>query len=234
MNEKPISELIDDYVSGQVSPDEKAYLEELSAIDPDVRSQLRTAREAYDFLERSYYRNVKKKLQEYDRSVEIIDIFSSEKMLRLVVISVLMIAFFWMISYGYYQPANVAKRLYQPFIEQIKEASTMDTIAHLKSTADKAFEKRDYADAATTMQLIISHSGHDDRYTAEWNFLMCQIAIHGFTPEWIYRLDEMIVRSDEPIRGKAIELKKQLNSWIYRFTFLKFSPELSALKPRLI
>jgi len=233
MTEKPINELIDDYVTGQISPDEKIYLEELAAIDPEVAGQLHSAKVAYDFLERSYYRNVKKKLQEYDRSIEMKEGLSSKKMVRLAAIGIIIVAIFWMISYWYFQPAHLAKRFYHPMEEQMRQVAD-DPVSQLKMKADKAFFENDFTEAGTTFQLIIIKSEDPDRMHAEWNTLLCELAINGITSGWRYKLDEIIGGSDEPEKGRAIKLKKQLNSWIYRLTFLQFAQEFSSLKPRLI
>ncbi|MEO5906215.1 MAG: hypothetical protein ABIQ11_05785 [Saprospiraceae bacterium] len=234
MKEKPINELIDDYVTGQIRAEEKIYLEDLAAKDPEVAAQLNSALEAYNFLERTYYKQLKKKLQDFDRSIEVKDDLPSKKFVRPVVIGVIMISIFWMISYLYFKPENLVKRFYYTSTEQLKIVDSDDTLSQLWVVANEAFLKNDFKKAEEIYQLILSQSEIDDLAQSEWNFLLCQLAIHGATPEWRYKLDEMITQSDESIKGKAIELKKQLNSWIYKLTFLQFSLDLSYLKPRLI
>lgn len=234
MNEKPLNELIDDFVSGQVSPDDKAYLEALASKDPEVRSQLDATKVAYDFLERSYYRDVKKKLQAYDRAVETTGDLSSKKTMRFMFAGVILVAIFWMISWWYHQPENLARRYYYPLGEQMKQVYVSDTVSQLRILAEKDFLNNDFVKAGISFQMIIADSAADDRMHAEWNHLLCQLAVHGHTRELRHRLDEVIDRSDEPVKGKAMQLKKQLNSRIYNLTFFQFSPELSSLKPRLI
>ena len=234
MIEKPLNESIEDYVTGRINPEEKIHLEEMAANDPEVFEQLNAAKSAYDFLERSYYRDVKKKLQEYDLSSRKNTDAVSGKMMRVAIFSISLIAILWMISYWYYQPVNMAKRFYHPFTEQLQQRHRLDPIVQLKMTANKSFLEKEFTEAGTTLQFILAQSDNDGRMHAQWNYLMCQLAIHGPSPDWRFKLDAIIDQSDEPIKRKAIKLKRQVNSWAYRITFFQFTHELSSLKPRLI
>ena len=236
MKDKPLEELIDDLLKEQISNEDRHHLERRMLAEPEVARLVRESRETFRFLQYSRYRQIKAQLREFDAG-ENQDLKppSQRKWVYVAFLILMSILVFWLWLINYYKPENLAKRNFEIISGSdisIKFQDNSEMAAW--NSANELFAKGDFQNAASVFRTY-SRNPEDKNYMiAQWNVLMCQLALVGPGLQWHESLDQFISIEANPLETKAKKLSELLDSIFYKFFILKPASILSALKPRLI
>jgi len=225
MDEHRLATLIDQYLLGTISPDDRSQLEKLILSDPAVRTLVRESEEKN--------RRLKEKLRGLDKDELMRQGFFSKRIGLLTILLLVGIAGLYVLA-GYYTHESIALRNIETNPSRDNNAAYAAEDVAAWATAKNAFLARDFDSAIQHYITLSEHSESSWANDAKWNILLAQLAIEGPTPNWKMSLDTFTKSAPEPLRSKALKLSGLLDSFIYRLFQKQLRDKFSSLKPRLI
>lgn len=233
METQKLTELIDQYLVGTISPRDRKHLEQLMETDPAVATQVRDSQLAYKVIQYERNRLLKEKLRALDNKDFRYQGFFTKSlgMLAFLVLVLLSVTYLGAV---YYNPAVIATR-------NLVNASTADKLISGNSDsvsswtkAKNAFLMKDYESAILRYASLSQQTDSPDAVSARWNMLMGQLAMEGPTDKWKQALESFRLEAPEPLALKAAKLSALFESGFYRLIHNRFQEKLSSIKPRLI
>lgn len=233
MDEHTLTTLIDQYLLGTISPEDRSLLEQLILSDPSVSKLVRESEDAYKVLQHEKNRRLKEKLHGLDRDEFMHQGFFSKPIGWLTILAVAVMAGVYLLV-GYYSPISIALRNVEPY--PISHTNATDTPEELATwaLAQNALQARDFDGAIRRYIALSEHPDDMVKHVAKWNILLAQLALEGPTTNWKLSLDTFTMSAPEPLKSKALRLSGTLDSFIYRFFQKQLHDRFSSLKPRLI
>lgn len=233
MDEHRITTLIDQYLLGTISPEDRSQLEQLILSDPSVSALVRESTAAYKVLQHEKNRRLKEKLRGLDKDEFMRQGFFSKPIGWLTILLLAGIAGLYLLA-GYYTHESIAIRNLETDPAMNTTASEAPDQVAAWAKAKNAFLARDFDSAIKQYIPLSEHPEESRSYVAKWNILLAQLAMEGPTPNWKMSLDTFTKSAPEPLRSKAIKLSGLLDSLIYRLFQKQLHDRFSSLKPRLI
>ncbi|MEP6795750.1 MAG: hypothetical protein ABJB16_15580 [Saprospiraceae bacterium] len=236
MQEKDLLELIDQYLLGRIRPDDLDRLEYLRKTNPDIELQVRQSIEAFNVIKYLRYKQLREKLRQIDSADE----KSKTGFLRQqwIVISILIITSFlgfWLWASHHFDPASIAMRHFLRISETgIALYETKNESVNDWTLATMAFRNKNFQEAIIHFQPYLDDTQNEISASAKWNILLARFALSGADISW---QEEMIVFQSttfEPYKSEVLKLLHTVNSPFYKIFIFRLSPQLSALKPRLM
>ncbi|MBK9983535.1 MAG: hypothetical protein IPP15_14305 [Saprospiraceae bacterium] len=236
MEEKELLELIDQYLLGRIKPDDLQRLEYLRKTNPDTELQVRQSIEAFNVIKYLRYKQLREKLRQIDNADEKSKTgFFGQRWLVMTILIILSFLGLWLWAIRHYDPASIAMRHFLKSSEiNMMLYETKDVSVNDWTLANIAFRNKNFQEAIILFQPFLEDSLTETSTAAKWNILLSRFAL-GDTD--IYWKEEMIVfqsTASEPYKSEALKLLQTLNSPFYKIFVLHLSPQLSALKPRLM
>lgn len=233
MDEHRLTTLIDQYLLGTISPEDRSHLEMLILSDPSVSTLVRESEATYKVLQHEKNRRLKEKLRGLDKDEFKHQGFFSKPIGWLTILLLAGIAGLYLLV-GYYSHASIALRNVESYpISNATGANAPEDVAAW-ANAKNAFLARDFNSAIQHYNTLSEHAEESKAYLAKWNILLAQLALEGPTPNWKMSLDIFTTSAPEPLRSKAFRLSEILDSFIYRLFQKQLHDRFSSLKPRLI
>jgi anti-sigma factor RsiW len=233
MGEHRLTTLIDQYLLGTISPEDRSQLEQLILSDPAVSKLVRESEAAFKVLQHEKKRRLKEKLRGLDRDEMMHQGLFSKPIGWLTIILLAGIAGVYLLA-GHYSHASIAIRNVEPYPTRTSITTDAPEDAAAWAKAQSAFLARDFDTAIQSYQTLSEHPDGTKAYVAKWNILLAQLALEGPTPTWKMSLDTFTKSAPEPLRSKAFRLSGLLDSMIYRLFQNQLQERFSTLKPRLI
>lgn len=236
MEEHTLEELIDDYLSGSISDSDRIRLEFLMATDPAIAREVEQCKEAYRFLQYSNDQRILGQLKKFDLDEKNKKKQSaSYKWLIAVLIPAMIIVGVWSWSLFHFNPEEMAMKYFlaDPASAMMDHSGRIHDAGQWKE-AHEFFTHKDFRNAWRLFQPFTEDDDKMIANKAEWNTLLCRLALSGATSEWQNDLDSFINTTNGPRKAIAIRLQHETNTIIFRITFFKFSNGLSNIKPRLL
>lgn len=236
MQEKDLLDLIDQYLLGTIKPDDLRRLQYLRNTNPDVETQVSQSIEAFNVIKYLRYKQLREKLRQIDNT----DQKSKTGFLRQrwVIISILMILSFlglWLWTNKHFDQVSIAMRYFLRSSEMdIMQYETNSESVKGWAIANIAFKDKNFQEAIILFQPFINDPQPEISSVAKWNILLARLALGD---QEIFWKEDMIVfqsTTSEPYKSEALKLLRTLNSPFYKIFVLRLSPQLSALKPRLM
>lgn len=233
MGEHRLTTLIDQYLLGTISEEDRSQLELLILSDPSVSTLVRESEAAFKVLQHEKKRRLKEKLRGLDQDELRRQGFQYKPVGMLSVVVIVCLAGLYLLA-GHYSLESIALRNFEPYPTNNATANTPleDEVTWTK--AKKAFMEKDFETAIHCYITLSEQAEKNENYTASWNILLAQFAIGGPTPNWKMSLESFINTAPEPLRSKAVKLSALPDSFLYRLFHNKLHEKFSTLKPRLI
>jgi hypothetical protein len=233
MEEKRISDLIDLYLLGSLSPMDRAYLEERMAADPAVAQNVRESQNAFAVLLSERNRRIKERLQEIDRK----DSSQGNRFIKRFIPFLLFLLgivgfLFW--ASQFYAPASIASRYFDSYPMPYTRSNDTAELEKKWEQANQAFIQEEYGLALNLYDSWNQDAGPIMDYSARWNILLTQFALHGATAAWKRELERFAREAPPALQIPARRLNQFLDSSFYRIFLASIQDHLSAIRPRLI
>lgn len=233
MKDQTLAALIDQYLMGTISPQDKSHLEQLIATDPSVAESVREHQVAFKAIQQERNRLLKEKLRALDQDDLKRQGFFSSRSGLLTLGLVTLFLLYYLIS-AYYSVESIAGRNLESYSSI--GLPSRESIAFEVSwkEAEHAFQTRDYPSAILRYTSLAEL--HNKQYTdvAEWNILMARLAMEGPTPYWKHNLESFARDTQGILAIKAYKLSAFLESAYGRFFTRQFQEKFTSIKPRLI
>jgi hypothetical protein len=232
MEEHTLSTLIDQYLLGTISHEDRMELEALMASDPSVAESVRDSKEAYKALVHARNRQLREKLKQLDKSDPDPSGLKSKWFGWLILLMVPVLLYTYL-TYFHFDPASVARRNFDqnPGLESSFVSWPQRTGAWKK--ANDAFLSEQYQEAIELYALLAEEDSLRNA-EARWNILLAQLALEGPSSNWRAGIELYARNTPEPFSSKAYKLGKLFESGLYKICCIRIRENLSAIKPRLI
>ncbi len=236
MEEKELLELIDQYLLGRIKPDDLQKLEYLRKTNPDIQLQVKQSIEAFNVVKYLRYKQLREKLRRIDSADEKSKTgFLRQRWLVITILIIVSFLGFWLWATRHFDPAAIAMR-------HFLNTSERDTIRYKTkeesvkgwTQANIAFREEKFQDAILLFQPFLEDSIFEKSTAAKWNILLARFALGDTDISWKEELIVFQSTASEPFKSEALKLMHTLNSPLYKVFVLRLSPQLSALKPRLM
>lgn len=233
MGEHRLTTLIDQYLLGTISPEDRSKLEQLILSDPSVSKQVRESEATYKVLQHEKNRRLKEKLRGLDRDELMHQGFFLRPIGWLTIMLLAVVGGVYLLA-GYFSHPSIALRNVESYPTENTSAAEVPEDVAVWVKAQRAFLARDFESAIQYYLTLSEHPEESKAYVAKWNILLAQLALEGPTPTWKMSLDTFTKSAPEPLRSKAIRLSGLLDSFTYRLFQKQLRDRFSSLKPRLI
>jgi hypothetical protein len=232
MEEHKLAELIDQYLLGTISVQDKAYLDQRVKTEPEIAELVKESKQAFRVLQAEQKRRLREKLRELDKRDTRWSAFW-KKWFFIAIGLLIAIYFWWHWAAYYYNPTTIARRYFERDLQMEKEMYLQEH-AFAWEVAQKAFRHEEYETAILHYEPLKNNAGQPGRYFAEWNILLSQLAGTGATEEWKMAMEQFAQRAPYPLQNEATKLLGFLDSAFYRLLFARVQTHLPPIKPRLI
>ena len=231
MKAEPIETLIDEYLLGTISPQDKIALEQRMANDPAVAEMVRDSQQAFNVLRHARNQQLREKLRGLDQEdIQQQNMLPSKRILGLLILAALVVGAY--LTSVYCSASSIARRNFEAYASPADGKS--DPLQMEWVLAEKAFKTAQYEEAIQRYQALMASAVQADIVVARWNILMSQLAMTGATPVWKKSIEAFAGKAPEPLASKARKLAKDFNSSFQRMFYMYFQENFSSLKPRLM
>lgn len=231
MEEHTLPNLIDQYLLGTISPEDRKQLEALMADNPSVAELVKESKEAYKALIHARHKQLREKLRQLDKD-DMKQSGFAPKWFGWVSFLLLLLLLYVYMAFFYFNPSAIARRNYV-YPDVNLSSSTKLQFQESLNAANQAFLARDYPTAIVLFESIATSDSIQDAYT-RWHILLAQLALEGPTPNWKAGMDVFSREAPEPFASRAGQLIALFDSWTYKFFYARMRDNLSAIKPKLI
>ena len=229
MNQRAIQELVDSYLLGQISPENKKMLLDLVEADPVFAQQVRESEETFRLLKAARDRELRQKLLTWDTEAK--KSISGKKRLLYCLALLLLVISLWCWMDNQFSREHIAVQSFTAVQKQIEIAPQYKGIWQ---NGIDAFRERDY-DNAMLIFMTLADDQTSSMIYAQWNVLLCQLALYGPDEAWENRVEKLIEMAPDPVKANAVELLKKIHSPFYRIWYHSvFHKSLTSVKPKII
>jgi hypothetical protein len=233
MEEPALLELIDQYLMGNIRPEDKTELERMMATDPEIAALVSESRTAFKVLQAARDRQLREKLKAIDRD----DTHRSGLISQWIIVMICILVIIggsWYWASHYFSNKAIAVRYFKIPNSPDAEIALYGEMKKIWEEADDAFRSEDYGRASNLYNSILKSPGLTEPYSARWNLLLSDLALHGQTIQWRQALETFANEAPAPFDTKARELSRLLNAGWYKMIAWLTQADISGLKPRLI
>jgi len=230
MNQRAIQELVDSYLIGHISPENKKMLLDLMEADPVFAREVRESEETFRLLKKARDRELRQKLKSWDTEAK--KRISGKNKLLLCLAAIFLIISIWCWMDNHFSREHLADQSFTAVQKQFN-APPQDSGIWQKGIA--AFRQRDYDNALLIFMSLADDQTSSMTYYAQWNVLLCQLALSGPDEDWEIEMETLTRISPDPIKAGAAELLKKIHSPFYRIWYRGvFHKSLTSVKPKII
>lgn len=230
MNQRAIQELVDSYLLGQISPENKKMLLDMMEADPVFAQHVRESEETFRLLKKARDRELRQKLKSWD--TEIKKRTGGKNKLLLGLAAILLVISIWCWMDNHFSREHIA---YQSFIAVQNQIDATPQDSGIWQKGIEAFRQRDYDHALLIFMTVAEDHNSAMAYYAAWNVLLCQLALYGPDENWEREMVALTRLSPDPINANAAELLKKIHSPFYRIWYRGvFHKSLTSVKPKII
>lgn len=233
MEDPALLERIDQYLMGNIRPEDKAELERMMASDPEIAELLNESHKAFKVLQSARNRQLREKLKALDKDDTSRSGFLPQWMIVMISILVI-IGGSWCWASFYFSNKAIAIRYYKMAYQPEEELIMSDEMKGIWKEAANAFRSEDFGRASDLYKSILENTEWSDPYSVKWNLLMSDLALHGQTVDWKKALESFTKEAPAPYGQKAEELSRLLQAQWYWIIVSLTQTDISGLKPRLI
>lgn len=231
MEEQTLSNWIDQYLLGTISPEDRKQLEALMAADPTVAELVNDSKEAYKALIHARHLQLREKLRKLDKD-DMKQSGFAPKWFGWFAFLILLLLLYVYMTFIYFNPSAIARR-YFIYPDSSVASSTSTALQETLDKAKEAFLSRDYQTAIVLFESMAPPDAAQNAYN-RWHILLSQLALEGPTANWKAAMDLFIRNAPEPYVSKGNQITTLLDSWMYRFFYVRMRDNLSVIKPKLI
>lgn len=233
MEDPALLEWIDQYLMGNIRPQDKAELERMMASDPEIAELVKESRMAFNVLKTERNRLLRDKLRQLDKEETRRSGFLPKWIvLSLCILVILGGSWFWA-SY-YFSNKAIAERYFKMSYNPEEELFLSPDMKTIWEEAGQAFRNEDFGQASNLYNSIMDNTHRSVLYSVRWNLLLSDLALHGQTVQWKQALKNFTDETPASYGIRAQELSRLLNSGWYRIVAFFTQTDISGLKPRLI
>lgn len=233
MHEENLDELIDNYVNGHLPEKERHLLEERIRSDTELAKSYAAARNAHQFLEHLYYRDLRQKLNDHDHGLRAAVPQRKKRVVALLAFLICILGSFWWINYNW-SAQGTALKYFSGDILQSDQRHQLSTHEVSWQVALNMYVEKDYTNAWRLFIPFTTQPNDPHFQEAQWNILLCRLALDGATPEWHKDLDQFILISHGSEKRKGLEVKKKTSSILFRIASITCWTTFSAINPQII
>jgi curved DNA-binding protein CbpA len=233
MKDQTLATLIDQYLMGTISPQDKANLEQLMATDPSVAELFKENQLAFNAIQLEQNRRLKDKLRALDKDDLTRQGFFSSRSGKLTFVLVTLFIFYYMAS-AYYSVESIAGRNLERYITSDDSAKDLSETEMAWKEAEGAFLMKEYPTALLRYKSLAEIQENESSQIIRWNILMTRLALEGSTPSWKQDLETFARETSGDLGTKASRLSRFLGTVYGRFFTKSFQENFSSIKPRLI
>lgn len=234
MKHRLFEELVDSYLLGQISPENKKLLLDQMEADPDFARHVKESEEAFRVLQLARQRELRRKLKAWD-AADMRRSGRKKKTLLILLITILLGFASWCWLTYHYSPANLSRQSFHAVQNHFRISGENQMEAEKWKEGMQAFENEEYENA---MIHFLSLPESDDavlKNYRNWSILLCQLALGGPQSEWVERMKEFLEQAPEPFRSEAERLLKTFKSPLYIFFFHGVLKEsVTSVQPKII
>jgi len=231
MKAQPIETLIDEYLLGTISPEDKAELQQRMADDSAVADLVRDSRQTFKVIQHARNLQLKEKLRRLDQEdLQQQNLMPGKRIMALLILAAILLGAY--MAFVYFSASAIARRNFEAYTPP--PAMTNDPSLAEWTLAEKAFQTAAYEEAIQRYQALMEKTEPQEDFVARWNILMAQLALTGATPAWKLTLETFMRETPEPLASRAKKLAKNFDSGFHRMFYMHFQKNLSSLKPRLM
>ena len=229
MNQRAIQELVDSYLLGQISPENKKMLLDLVEADPVFAQQVRESEETFRLLKAARDRELRQKLLTWDTEAK--KSISGKKRLLYCLAFILLLISLWCWMDNHFSREHIAIQSFTAVQNQIEITPQYTGIWQ---NGIDAFRERDY-DNAMLIFMTLADDQTSSMIYAQWNVLLCQLALYGPDEAWENRVEKLSEMAPDAVKANAVELLKKIHSPFYRIWYHSvFHKSLTSVKPKII
>ena len=236
MEEKELPELIDEYLLGHIRDKDLARLEYLRMTKPDIDLRVNQSIETFRVIQYARYQQLRQRLHQIDALDK--KTANGSRHRRLLVAGVFFIISLlsiWLWVMEYYSPVSLAARYFEPLPPAfLWNEEINDEDARNWKSACRTFSDGDFQTAISLFQPFLDDHENIIAYYAQWNILLARLGLGGYGLYWREEIRQFETVAPEPMKSKAAKLLHIIDSPFYQIIVLRVSPQLSALKPRLM
>jgi hypothetical protein len=233
MEDPALLERIDQYLMGNIRPEDKAELEQMMASDPEIAELVNESRKAFNVLQSARNRQLREKLKALDKDDTRLSGFVPRWIIVLICTLVIIGGSGCWASF-YFSNKAIAIRYYKMAYQPEEALGMNDEMKAIWQEAANAFNQQDYGRASNLYNSILENTVRTVPYSVRWNLLMSDLALHGQTSDWKLVLERFAKEAPASLGKKARELSLFLDSGWYKIIVTLTQADISGLKPRLI
>lgn len=232
MEEHTLSEWIDQYLLGTISPEDRKRLEALMHSDPAVAELVKDSKQAYKALVHARHQQLRGKLRELDKEDPRQSGFAPRWFGWFSILLLLVMVYIYFACI-HFNPASVAMRYFNNLSNTESALVSSPELQASWEKAKTAFLAKDYQQAIALYEPLTSVESENNAF-ARWNLLLAQLALEGPSSNWKAGMDIFAMEAPEPLSSQAHQLASLFDSTFYRLFCAKLRENLSAMKPKLI
>lgn len=230
MNQRAIQELVDSYLLGQISPENKKMLLNLMEADPVFAQQVKESEETFRLLQAARDRELRQKLKRWDAEAKKTN--NGKKSLLYALTFILLVISLWCWMDNHFSREHIAV---QSFAAVQKQIEITPQYTGIWQNGIDAFMERDYDNAMLIFMSLAQDQTSSMIDYAQWNVLLCQLALYGPDEAWENRVEKLSEMAPGPVKANAVELLKKIHSPFYRIWYHSvFHKSLTSVKPKII
>jgi flagellar basal body-associated protein FliL len=234
MKHRHFLELIDSYLLGQISQENKKLLLDKMEAEPDFAQFVKESEEAFTVLQYARQRALRQKLKAWDAADTKSGNRKKKGLLILLILVFLVLASWCWLAY-YYSPVNLAKKSFHDVNLHYQYSSKMEPDFEKWQNGMNAFGNEDFENAILLFKSVEEPVEWNLKFYKDWNILLCQLALHGADADWQQDLDAFSKQAPEPFRSAAKKLLKTIQSPLYSRLFQGILKEsVTSVKPKII
>jgi len=232
MSNREKQDLVDSYLLNQITPENKARLLDMMEADPVFAQYVQECRETFHVLKAARDRELRKKLKDWDAG----DSQSGRrKGILFLACLVALGAGFWYWLNHHYSDTTLAAHSFDAINQQDVSPALKNSFLENWQEGVKSFHQKDFEKALLLFASIAEKDTTSITYGAQWNMLLCQLALNGPSDLWHDTLISFSKNAPEPYQGEALKLLKVMASpmynKIYRGTWRK---TVTSVRPKII
>ena len=198
--------------------------------DPLFAQQVRESEETFRLLKVARDRDLRQKLKSWDEEARKRN--NGKKMLMLCLAAIFLVMSIWCWMDNHFSREHIA---YQSFTAVQKQFNATPQHTGIWEKGIDAFRQRDYDNALLIFETFADDETSSMAYYAQWNVLLCQLALYGPDEAWEAEMEALTRTSPELVKANAIELLKKIHSPFYRIWYRSiFHKSLTSVKPKII
>lgn len=228
MTEQDWTDLIDQYLLGTISPENKSILERRMAAEPGFAEEVWQSRAAYQVIQYERYRRLKSQMLKWDRQ----SVWPRRWGPLLVILTLLAGLLSWGI--WYYAPERLALRYFEDFSSAESVLISKEGPYDIWTQASAAFRSGDFENAIYLYSDFADKTDVRHRDPARWNILLSQLALQGMTPQWKADFDRFMSGTQNPFRDNRIRMQAAVEHPLGRIFIRRFYLRAGGFHPKII